>query len=339
MQDSLQLVVYPSPLEGSVLGRIVAGDSVLGQLLYWVAFCNANARLLASVQAELAALRKQQAQSKDNCLHGIRRQWCALCELHEYTPQAKEAFKSYFLTNKQKLLLPYIPGIEAKHHFKPITKVARPLMPSFDGEHRDYLSNEDAASAQKRFAGRDSVEIGYGQDAELKCDGVESFRSLNFTAMGVRERAWLKKESGKEPACLRRAEPVASPYNEAWNRLRQKALQERYKGHLNFCPRCWVARVRGVVIPKERACLDCIGLTKLDEAEATKATKRAKTLAEYCAEFTKKNNRKLAAKGWAGYSPEEYDRDILKSRGSVMDDVVHQFEKSHSRRLNKWHLR
>src|SRR5689334_3710549 len=52
-------VVSPLHHQGSVLGRIVAGETRLGKLLYWITFCNANARALASVQAELAALRKR----------------------------------------------------------------------------------------------------------------------------------------------------------------------------------------------------------------------------------------------------------------------------------------
>jgi len=56
---SHQVASPPPKHQGSVLGRIVTGDSRLGQLLYWIAFCNANARLLASVQAELAELRTQ----------------------------------------------------------------------------------------------------------------------------------------------------------------------------------------------------------------------------------------------------------------------------------------
>jgi hypothetical protein len=255
IQVSHQVVNPPPKQQGSVLGQIVAGETRLGQVLYWIAFSLANARLLASVRAELATLRKQ---------HHTER-------VHKFLALRAEAAKR---CAEAALGTPYPEG---------------------------HASTPEVAPRIKYRA------------AHHTCDVTRS------------------KESP--------IEPVASPYNEAWNVLRQKALQERYNGHLNFCPRCWVARVQGVVIPKERACLDCIGLKKLDEAEATKAAKRARTLAEYCAEFKKDNSAKLAAKGWVGYSPEDYDRDILKSRGSVMDDVVHQFEKSHSRRLNKWRLR
>ena len=68
------------------------------------------------------------------------------------------------------------------------------------------------------------------------------------------------------------------------------ALQERTKqgskpltpsNRLNFCPRCWVARVQGVVISE---CLDCKGLAKLDKAEAARGAAIEKERAETCAE-------------------------------------------------------
>lgn len=82
-------VVSPSPppnYQGSILGWIV-GESALSKILYWVAYCRANARLLASVQAELAALRAAQPVcdylslhlAKEKCLHGMPAQWCSLC--------------------------------------------------------------------------------------------------------------------------------------------------------------------------------------------------------------------------------------------------------------------
>jgi hypothetical protein len=61
---SHQVVNPPSEHQGSVLGRIVAGDSVLGQLLYWIVFSLALKRSISETQAELAALRA-------TCLHKL----------------------------------------------------------------------------------------------------------------------------------------------------------------------------------------------------------------------------------------------------------------------------
>lgn len=80
------------PPQGSVLGRIVTGQSCL-EILY---ILEAEA-FLASVRAEIAALRAAQpvcdylsihllTLNQDNCLHGIREQWCALCENRESDP-------------------------------------------------------------------------------------------------------------------------------------------------------------------------------------------------------------------------------------------------------------
>jgi hypothetical protein len=141
--------------------------------------------------------------------------------------------------------------------------------------------------------------------------------------MGDRECAWLKSsEHDKQIAeaihLFFQPQPrKATPYDKAWDALRSKALDERYAGHLNFCPRCWVARVRGVTIPRERACMDCIGLTKLDEAEGKKTAKCAKTLEQECAEW--KANRLKKAKpgrscGPIGVNGEE-DKTIARLDG------------------------
>jgi hypothetical protein len=58
----------------------------------------------------------------------------------------------------------------------------------------------------------------------------------------------------------------------------------------------------------------------------------------YNAEWTAKNNRKLAARGWIGYSPEEFDRAILVSRGSVTAEAVKKFDRDLSRRGNKYRI-
>jgi len=73
---------------------------------------------------------------------------------------------------------------------------------------------------------------------------------------------WIETEK------LKRKEPKFTSYDPAWDVLRKKALEAHYAGNLNFCPRCWVARLREISISKERACLDCKGLAKLDEVEA-----------------------------------------------------------------------
>ena len=394
-------VVSPPPIEGSVLGRIVAGDSVLGQLLYWIAFSLANARMLASVQAELAALRAQKYRDYVAELHHVS-------EFAE--PPAPISSTDEPLFSKPRYL-----RLEAQRQAKTAATFVRAILEDGPREHaigfaslfvrqlrafekgmrgcsendlliidRCFLKELRARTKTalqtvraegraieycslrvvSRFAltvryqklvtatVRDSARKAEKRVKELSCSDYLDRIANNVGIAGNWRESSARttptkgsSEYDKKIAAIinlifnPQPHPKGTPYDPAWNGLRSKALEERYSGHLNFCPRCWVARVQGVVIPKEQVCLDCIGLRKLDEAEATKAAKRARTLAEYCAEFKKDNSTKLAAKGWAGYSPEEFDRDILKSRGSVMDDVVHQFEKNHSRRLNKWRLR
>jgi len=55
-------------------------------------------------------------------------------------------------------------------------------------------------------------------------------------------------------------------------------------------------------------------------------------------EWTAKNNRKLDARGWVGYSPEALDRDILESRGSITAEAVKQFDRDLSRKGNKYRI-
>jgi hypothetical protein len=56
------------------------------------------------------------------------------------------------------------------------------------------------------------------------------------------------------------------------------------------------------------------------------------------AKWTAKNNRKLAARGWIGYSPEAFDREILVSRGSVTAEAVEKFDRDLSRKGNKYRI-
>jgi hypothetical protein len=56
------------------------------------------------------------------------------------------------------------------------------------------------------------------------------------------------------------------------------------------------------------------------------------------AEWTAKNNRKLTARGWVGYSPEAFDREILVSRGSVTAEAVKKFDRDLSRKGNKYRI-
>lgn len=56
------------------------------------------------------------------------------------------------------------------------------------------------------------------------------------------------------------------------------------------------------------------------------------------AKWTAKNNRKLAARGWIGYSPEDFDRTILherEKRGAVELEAITKFDRDLSRKGNK----
>lgn len=190
-------VVNSSPNQDSVLGLIVTGDSCL-EILQWIALEWAR----TSVCAELATLKAQPHRTVNEYCEafphlivfandeGQVTGTCTQEELlaallrgkrHEYSDEAKELFRKYFLSNREKL---------------PLLTIH-----SFDGEHRDFLNNEVPSSAQQSFAGRSSVEIGYSQDAILKGDKREHFRTFDFTVMGDRQREWLKRESTYKPAC------------------------------------------------------------------------------------------------------------------------------------------
>jgi hypothetical protein len=60
----------------------------------------------------------------------------------------------------------------------------------------------------------------------------------------------------------------------------------------------------------------------------------------YCATMTaKREARKLRMSQGVGYSPEEFDREILTSRGTVTADAVKQFDRDFSRKGNKYRIR
>jgi hypothetical protein len=62
-------------------------------------------------------------------------------------------------------------------------------------------------------------------------------------------------------------------------------------------------------------------------------------IAVYNAEWTAKNNRKLAARGWIGYSPEAFDVEIIRARqGTVEADLITKFDRDLSRKGNKYHI-
>jgi hypothetical protein len=61
----------------------------------------------------------------------------------------------------------------------------------------------------------------------------------------------------------------------------------------------------------------------------------------YNADWTAKNNRKLAARGWIGYSPEAFDREIIrerKQRGAVELEAMAKFDRDLSRKGNKYRI-
>jgi len=395
LHNSHLVVNSPPKNQGSVLGHVVVACESCLELLVNIARWKALDRAMSEVRAELAALRATYESApvdrNDEPLFALSvyeyceafphlivfsndgNQVIGTCTQEEFlaalqgnvakedkwSPEAKERFRNYFLSDKEKLPLPCIQGIQAKYHLRPKTKVALPLVPSFDGEHRDYLVNQDAARTQKSFAGCDSAEIGYGHGAPLKGDRPEAFQTLNFAAMGDRERAWLTKDREQEPACLRGVEsrfqqvtPEDAESQErgfahvagigASNSAITRVLDVAKR--LTFCPRCWLwckglakhvadeaellCRVQDRLSSKEEACLDCKGLGKLVADEAEKEAKREKTILEYCAEFKKQNDSKLAAKGWVGYSSAQrerldswlIDRAILISRGKDRTD-------------------
>ena len=82
MRDGLHPPVVITPLhphEGSVLGRIVAGQSCL-ELLVNINRVVAITRTLEEVRAKLAALRC--VSIKEKCKHGLLSIWCAICTKH-----------------------------------------------------------------------------------------------------------------------------------------------------------------------------------------------------------------------------------------------------------------
>lgn len=83
------------------------------------------------------------------------------------------------------------------------------------------------------------------------------------------------------------------------------ALQERCKPasttllpskRLNFCPRCWVARVQGVKFSEDQTCMDCKGLAKLDNAEAAHRASIEKETVESCGEAKTRRDREREKK-------------------------------------------
>ena len=66
----------------------------------------------------------------------------------------------------------------------------------------------------------------------------------------------------------------------------------------------------------------------------------AKSREEHCARWKKNRQHKVhALRTEYEYSPEEFDKEILSARGSVMSDVVKRFDKDFSRKGNKYRIR
>jgi len=116
--DPTSVVTAPPINQGSVLGRIVAGDTRLAQLLRWIVFHAALTVPIAEVRAELAALKAAQPKKfvftvgadKGYCV-------CALCQIKD---QQKEHSKPSLLERcwqmceRVAFLKRHIPQIESR---------------------------------------------------------------------------------------------------------------------------------------------------------------------------------------------------------------------------------
>jgi|GEM_PF-6653386 len=112
----------------------------------------------------------------------------------------------------------------------------------------------------------------------------------------------------------------------------------------NFCSTCTAICKEYVSMSHDGAggisCKDYIEQRKVDTEQ--QEAKRTKTLEEYCTEYKKKNNTRLSARGWLGYSPEEMDLDIIEARGRSAAEKITKFDKKlwnkSPRAKGKWRI-
>ena len=341
MLDPTHLVVNSPPPEHSVLASCVTdGDSRLGEIFIHVNHPAIKCASPVEVRVVLSTERKQQHLDLLQTFLALREDAAQRCREAVLSPKKTEitrpAWAVRMVEGKDRIGLKCRCFLRTEAPIITNRITQSPFTTTGLGEHRDFLAKETCTPVRKSFAGS-AVEIGYEQYATLKGDQLEYFRTFNFISLGFEQRAWLKKDSAREPLCLIRVEPAVTPCDKlALDELKAKALVEPFTGHTNWCPTCKQYVALSHDGPGGINCED--HLEKIAADERKHAAKREKTLAEYCTEFKKTNNATLVAKGWVGYSPEAFDMAILLSRGSVMDDAVCQFETKHARRLNKWRV-
>lgn len=150
-----------------------------------------------------------------------------------------------------------------------------------------------------------------------------------------------------EPDYLHRVEPKATPYNSAWNTLREKALASTFTGFTNWCATCF-EYVAGISGP----CHNC------DEFQAKKVLgakkKEANVLAEWrlaAAMITKQRRASeqlrldaLFAQGLTYWQSEQHDLDIIEERiAGDTPEAITEFDKQmwnkSARAKCKWRIR
>lgn len=301
-------LAFPLPLttSTSVLAAVVSDNPLLSEIL---AYVRALDSAIAETTAELAALRAQKWTAPTfevvvslpvNCKHGLREDWCAAC-----------------------------------------IRLAQ------SGKSRQR------ASHVRRFRTMVTVWVGVkdGNDISKKpitrtVDGFEDFSGY-----------FWQNRTGEEVCtpiddlnCLRHAEPrfnQVTPEDVAcglWKHVvgieasQFAVIREFTEPLTDWCPIC-KEYMNGNHDAKGLAC------KKHVEKQAAKA---AKTLEGYCAKWkatwqrgpkvqpTKLPWSQRSPHARLFYSPEEFDREILVSRGSVTGEAVKQFDKDHSRKGNKY---
>jgi len=186
-------------------------------------------------------------------------------------------------------------------------------------------------------------------DGSIAFDGVDS--SDLFFEVGenyVESADFLANERAEEE----RSAEVAKCAKEA-SRVRHKAVFSSWeeacisavKEEILAAGRAWKAAYAARVANQKKQTLAeyvaakvvCVMLPGLRNGRSIRV-REPWEIAAYNAKWTAKNNRKLAARGWIGYSPEAFDREILVSRGSVTDEAIKQFDRNLSRRGNKYRI-
>jgi hypothetical protein len=119
---------------------------------------------------------------------------------------------------------------------------------------------------------------------------ISRFEFCGDTAIssGPCHQAWNETHRA---ACEIRVEPKSTPYDPAWDKLRAKALEQKFTGFKNFCPNCYEAVVygpndtvvrlmKGVYRPQNHRC----GITRVEMIPAIKTARKnaRKTTREGC---------------------------------------------------------